>query len=342
MDRAAFLDEAVIEVAGGRGGNGSASFRRTKHNPKGGPDGGDGGNGGDVYARTDLSMAVLHDYVAKRRFEAERGERGGSNRRHGKNGGDLVLSMPVGTDIYEAETGIWHATLMNDGERVKLAGGGQGGRGNVTFKSATNRAPREFTEGRAGEARSFHLALRLLADVGIVGMPNAGKSTFLNLVSGAHAKTGDYPFTTLRPQLGVVELPDFEQLTFADLPGIIEGASEGAGLGARFLRHASRTKVLLHMVDASEGDAALVLERMETLQGELGRDTEAGGGTKPHVLALAKVDALDKGDVEAMLGIVREMAAPTPVRAVSSYTGEGVEELVSLAASLAREVSHVA
>ena len=269
MGRSAFLDETIIEVEGGRGGNGSASFLRTRRQPKGGPDGGNGGDGGDVYAVADGSVNSLYDFITKHKFQAQEGGHGGSKKCHGHDGGDLYLKMPVGTDIRDEVTGALHASLLDAGEQVLLVKGGKGGRGNVTFKSSTNRAPRESTLGSEGDKQVFHLSLRILADVGLVGLPNSGKSTFLNSVSNAHAPIGDYPFTTLKPCLGTIELEDYSQLTIADTPGLVDGASRGVGLGARFLRHVSRSKVLLHFVDASCADAKKILGQQDRLVTEI-------------------------------------------------------------------------
>lgn len=337
MGGKAFLDETVIEVAGGRGGNGSASFRRTKRNPRGGPDGGNGGGGGDVYAEADLGVNSLHDFVSSRRHRAGAGGRGGSNGRHGADGEDLVLAMPVGTDVRDDVTGALHASLLEEGRRVLLVRGGLGGRGNLTFKSSTNRAPTEFTPGEDGDCQTFRLTLRLLADVGLVGLPNAGKSTFLNAVAGTEVETGAYPFTTLKPQLGVVELEDFSQLTFADLPGIIGGAAAGAGLGTRFLRHASRTTALLHFVDASGGDPEEIAGQRDRLLAELDESGQEGMLDKPRVLVLSKADLLPRGSVGGLVERVSASAGGDRCHALGTTAGIGVQELVGIAAGLVRE-----
>jgi GTP-binding protein len=244
-----FFDEARIEVIAGDGGNGAATFRREKYIPMGGPDGGDGGKGGDVYAVADRNLNTLIDFRFKRTFLAERGENGRGADCYGKGGDDIELRMPVGTVITEQETGELIADLDQDGKRVMIARGGRGGLGNLHFKTSTNRAPRKKTMGQEGERKSLNLELKVLADVGLLGMPNAGKSTFIRAVSSAKPKVADYPFTTLAPNLGVVRTSENRSFVIADIPGLIEGAADGAGLGHQFLRHLQRTHILLHIVD---------------------------------------------------------------------------------------------
>src|SRR5215212_885050 len=243
-----FIDEAKIEVHAGKGGDGAAHFRREKYVPRGGPDGGDGGRGGSVWARADRNVNTLVEYRFARIHRAEHGARGAGSDCNGKGGEDVDLPVPVGTVVRDEETGDLVADLAKDGERALLARGGQGGLGNVHFKSSINRAPRQFTRGEPGESRRLTLELRVLADVGLAGLPNAGKSTFIRAVSSARPKVADYPFTTLNPSLGVVRVGP-HSFVIADLPGLIEGAAEGAGLGHQFLRHLSRTSLLLHLVD---------------------------------------------------------------------------------------------
>ena len=244
-----FIDEARIEVIAGNGGNGVASFRREKYIAKGGPDGGDGGRGGSLYAVADRNINTLVDYRYARIHRARNGESGRGSDCYGKGGDDVVLRMPVGTVITDLDTGALIADLAHDGEKALIAKGGQGGLGNLHFKSSTNRAPRQCTQGEPGERRNLQLELKVLADVGLLGMPNAGKSTFIRSVSAARPKVADYPFTTLHPNLGVVRVSTEKSFVIADIPGLIEGAAEGAGLGHQFLRHLARTRLLLHLVD---------------------------------------------------------------------------------------------
>src|SRR6185312_5441911 len=252
-----FFDEARIEVIAGKGGDGSASFRREKYVPRGGPDGGDGGRGGSIYAVADANLNTLIDYRYTRIFRAKGGENGRGSDCNGKGADDIVLRVPVGTVIRDADSGETLADLAKDGERSLLARGGKGGLGNLHFKSSVNRAPRQFTRGEPGEARKLELELRVLADVGLLGMPNAGKSTFIRAVSAARPKVADYPFTTLHPNLGVVRVDTSRSFVVADIPGLIEGAAEGAGLGHQFLRHLQRTHLLLHLVDMAPADASI-------------------------------------------------------------------------------------
>ncbi len=247
-----FIDEAKIEVIAGDGGNGSASFRREKYVPRGGPDGGDGGHGGSIYAVADRNINTLIDYRYARIHRAKRGENGRGADQYGRGADDIHLRMPVGTVITDADTGELIADLATDGQQAMIAKGGKGGLGNLHFKSSTNRAPRQFTLGEEGERRQLNLELKVLADVGLLGMPNAGKSTFIRAVSAARPKVADYPFTTLAPNLGVVRTDANRSFVIADIPGLIEGAADGAGLGHRFLRHLQRTRLLLHIVDLAQ------------------------------------------------------------------------------------------
>ena len=336
MTRAAFLDEAVIEVAGGQGGSGSASFQRTRRQPRGGPDGGNGGQGGSVYARAELSLNSLYDYVAKRRFVAVPGGRGSSNKKHGANGADLCIKVPVGTDIFDDVTGARHASLLAAEEQVLLAAGGSGGRGNVTFKSSTNRTPRQFTPGQDGDLRQYLLVLRLLADIGLVGLPNAGKSMFLNAIANTEVATAAYPFTTMKPQLGVVELEDYSQLTVADLPGIIHGAAAGVGLGLRFLRHVTRTRLLLHMVDAGTGVVENIVAHHNVLLEEMHNMDDAALLTKPRKLILTKIDLLPQHSISGLIMQVATQTKTPDVMAISSKTGAGVGKLVRTVAQMVK------
>src|SRR5574340_76654 len=321
-----FFDEARIEVIAGDGGNGSASFRREKFVPRGGPDGGDGGRGGSAIAVADRNINTLIDYRYTRIFRAERGENGRGADCYGKSGEDITLRMPVGTVIKDLDTGELIADLDTDGKGVVVAKGGRGGLGNLHFKSSTNRAPRQFTYGEEGERRNLHLELKVLADVGLLGMPNAGKSTFIRAVSAARPKVADYPFTTLHPNLGVVRVSDEKSFVIADIPGLIEGAAEGAGLGHQFLRHLARTRVLLHLVDLApmyEGsdpvaDARAILNELKKYDPALYQ--------KPRWLVLNKVDLLEDRDAK-IAAFLKEFADFDRHFATSAINGEGCKEL---------------
>jgi GTP-binding protein len=328
-----FVDEARIEVAGGRGGDGCASFRREKFIPKGGPDGGDGGRGGDVWVVADRNLNTLLDYRYTRRHQAGDGEPGRGSDCFGAGGHHVELHVPVGTLIIDEGDGSVLADLAADGERAILAAGGRGGLGNLHFKSSTNRAPRRRTLGQPGEARRLRLELKVLADVGLLGAPNAGKSTLLSAVSNARPKVADYPFTTLYPHLGMVRLEDGKGFVLADLPGLIEGAAEGAGLGHRFLRHLSRTRLLLHVIDAAPYDDAIdPVAQARAIVAEL-RRYGAGLQRKPRWLVLNKIDALPQPQrdrlVQDLTGrLRRRLRTAAPVFAISAATGEGCRELM--------------
>ena len=326
-----FVDEARIEVQGGKGGNGAASFRREKFIPKGGPDGGDGGRGGSVWAEADRNINTLVDYQYTRKFFAPAGENGRGADCYGAGGKDIVLRMPVGTIIRDTDTGETVADLAEHGARALLAAGGKGGLGNLHFKSSVNRAPRQFTPGEPGQYRSLELELKVLADVGLLVMPNAGKSTLISAVSNARPKIADYPFTTLHPHLGVVRVGPEQSFVLADVPGLIEGAAEGAGLGHLFLRHLSRTKVLLHVIDACPIDESVdPFEQAHALVGELEKyDPELAA--KPRWVVLNKMDLVPEEDREALIKKFRDAFAREhePVFAVSAATREGLPELVN-------------
>lgn len=293
-----FIDEARIEVFAGRGGNGVASFRREKFVPFGGPDGGDGGKGGSVYAVADENVNTLVEFRFVKKYLAEHGERGRGADCYGKGGDDIELKMPVGTVITDHDTGELVADLTHHGQRIMIARGGKGGLGNIHFKSSTNRAPRQCTPGEQGEQRTLKLELKVLADVGLLGMPNAGKSTFIRAVSAARPKVADYPFTTLHPNLGVVRMDDTRSFVIADIPGLIEGAAEGAGLGHRFLKHLQRTGLLLHVVDVApfDPDVNPVREARAIVEELKKYDEELHG--KPRWLVLNKVDMLPPDERE--------------------------------------------
>ncbi|WP_137388427.1 GTPase ObgE [Rhodoligotrophos defluvii] len=315
-----FLDRAKIYVRSGDGGSGSVSFRREKFIEFGGPDGGDGGRGGDVWAEAVDGLNTLIDYRYKQHFKAQRGTNGMGQNRTGPSGKDLVLKVPVGTQIFEEDGETLIADLTAVGQRVRLAVGGNGGFGNSHFKSSTNRAPRRANPGQPGEERWIWLQLKLIADAGLVGLPNAGKSTMLAAVTAAKPKIADYPFTTLSPVLGVVHV-DGNEFVLADIPGLIEGAHRGVGLGHRFLGHVERCAVLLHLIDATQDDPVAAYR---TVRGEL--DLYGHGlAEKPEIVALNKIDALATEDVEAMRAALAQQIG-NPVLALSGAAGIGVKE----------------
>jgi GTP-binding protein len=325
-----FIDEAKIEVHAGKGGDGSAHFRREKYVPRGGPDGGDGGRGGSVWARADRNINTLIDYRFARIHRAGDGGRGAGSDCSGRAGEDLELRVPVGTVIRDEETRDPVADLARDGERALLARGGQGGLGNVHFKSSVNRAPRQFTRGEQGESRRLALELRVLADVGLLGLPNAGKSSFVRAVSSARPKVADYPFTTLNPSLGVARA-GHTSFVVADIPGLIEGASAGAGLGHQFLRHLSRTRLLLHLVDLTDEQAA---DNARIIAAEL-KSYDPTLARRPRWLVFNKCDAVD--DAQARAGkVVRALRWRRPWFVISALSGEGCGALTK---AIARELA---
>jgi GTP-binding protein len=324
-----FVDEATIDVAAGDGGNGCASFRHEKYKEFGGPDGGDGGRGGHVYALADASLNTLVDFRYTRRFEAQRGEHGKGSDMFGVKGDDIVLKMPVGTIISDAETGEVLFELLKPGEQITIAKGGDGGFGNMHYKSSTNRAPRQKTPGWPGERRTLKLELKVLADVGLLGMPNAGKSTLIAAISNARPKIADYPFTTLHPNLGVVRVGPEKSFVVADVPGLIEGASEGAGLGHQFLRHLQRTRLLLHLVDVAPFDEAVdPVQQAKAIAAEL-RKFDPELYAKPRWLVLNKLDMVPAEERESRVkDIVKRLKHKGPVFEISALTREGCELLV--------------
>lgn len=324
-----FVDEAFIDIAAGDGGNGCVSFRHEKYKEFGGPNGGDGGRGGHVYALADASLNTLVDFRYARRHEAERGEHGMGSDMFGAAGKDIVLKMPVGTIITDAETGQVLYELLQPGEQIMIAKGGDGGFGNMRFKSAINRAPRQKTPGWPGEKKSLKLELKVLADVGLLGMPNAGKSTLISAISNARPKIADYPFTTLHPNLGVVRVGPEQSFVVADVPGLIEGASEGAGLGHQFLRHLQRTRLLLHLVDLAPFDDAVdPVAQARAIAAELKKYDEALY-LKPRWLVLNKLDMVPPLERAARVkDFVRRLRHKGPVFEISALTREGCQHLI--------------
>ena len=323
-----FVDEAFIDIAAGDGGNGCVSFRHEKYKEFGGPNGGDGGRGGHVFAVADPNLNTLVDYRFSRRHEAKRGEHGMGSDMFGSAADDIVLKMPVGTVISDAETGEVLYELLKPGEIITIAKGGDGGFGNMRFKSAINRAPRQKTMGWPGEKKSLKLELKVLADVGLLGMPNAGKSTLISAISNARPRIADYPFTTLHPNLGVVRVGPEQSFVVADLPGLIEGASEGAGLGHQFLRHLQRTRLLLHVVDLAPFDGADPVAQAKAIVGEL-KKYDPALYEKPRWLVLNKLDMVDVQEREDRVkDFVKRFKYKGPVFQISALTHEGCESLV--------------
>jgi GTP-binding protein len=324
-----FVDEAEIRVEAGDGGNGCVSFRREKFVPFGGPDGGDGGDGGSVYLVASENLNTLVDFRYHAVFRAERGQNGMGGNCTGRAGDDCIVYVPTGTQVSDAETGEKLGDLVKEGETLLVAKGGWHGLGNTRFKSSTNRAPRQSTPGKPGEKRSLHLELMLIADVGLLGMPNAGKSSLIRAVSAARPKVADYPFTTLHPNLGMVRVDDQRSFVMADIPGLIEGAAEGAGLGIQFLRHLSRTSLLLHLVDVEPYEAEETpVNAARKVIGELEK-WGSGLDEKPRWLVLNKIDILPEDEVEDRCRqIVGELGWTGPVFRISAVRGDGLRELV--------------
>ena len=322
-----FIDEAVINVRAGNGGNGMASFRREKYIPKGGPDGGDGGSGGSVYLVATTGINTLIDFSVKNQFQATSGQGGQSRKRTGLSGEDLYIKIPCGTKITNHETGELMGDLVNDGEICLVAKGGIGGKGNTRFKSSINQAPRKTTSGTIGEQRKIVLELNLLADVGLLGYPNAGKSTLIRAVSSAKPKVADYPFTTLNPNLGVVRLNFDESFVIADVPGIIEGASEGTGLGISFLKHLSRTRLLLHLVDIGQNisakESAIEIRKLELELDKFSNELSK----KERWMVFNKIDLISDADEKSEL-ITGELEWNGPIHLVSAATGENMDSLM--------------
>ncbi len=330
-----FVDEATIHVQAGKGGNGCVSFRREKYVPFGGPDGGDGGDGGSIFLEADVALNTMVDYRYTRQFRADSGKSGSGANCTGKSGDDLVLPVPVGTTVLDEDTGEVIGDLTKAGQRLLVAQGGFHGLGNTRYKSSTNRAPRQSSSGSEGEARTLRLELKVLADVGLLGMPNAGKSTFIRSVSAAKPKVADYPFTTLVPNLGVVRVGQHRSFVIADIPGLIEGASEGAGLGIRFLKHLTRTRLLLHLVDVAPLDGSDPVETVRAIERELERFSPTLA-TRERWLVLNKTDLLPLGEMEqACADIIERLAWEGPAFHISALAADGTEQLC------ARIMSHI-
>ena len=323
-----FIDEATVELHAGKGGDGSASFRREKFIPRGGPDGGDGGRGGSIFAVADRNINTLVDYRFARIHRAKNGEPGRGSDCNGKSADDIVLRVPVGTVISDLETEELIADLAQHDQRALLAKGGDGGLGNLNFKSSTNRAPRQFTRGMPGESRKLKFELKVLADVGLLGMPNAGKSTFIRAVSAARPKVADYPFTTLHPNLGVVRVDDSRSFVIADIPGLIEGAAEGAGLGHQFLRHLARTRLLLHIVDIAPFDESVdPVAEARAIVNEL-RKYDEDLHAKPRWIVLNKVDLIQADEqAQRVRTFLEDFGVSGKSFIISALTGIGCKEL---------------
>jgi len=323
-----FVDEAIVRVQAGNGGRGCVSFRREKFIPFGGPDGGDGGMGGSVWLRAKDGINTLADFRIQRTFRARNGEGGSGNDCTGRGGDDLYIDVPVGTTVTDSETGEELGDLKSAGETLMVAAGGKGGFGNARFKSSTNRAPRQFGSGLPGEKRTLNFEMKVIADVGLLGLPNAGKSTLIRAVSAARPRVADYPFTTLFPNLGVVDVGQHRSFVMADIPGLIEGAAEGAGLGHRFLKHLQRTRVLLHLIDIAPLDPeADTVGDARAIQAEL-KKYSADLAAKPRWLVLNKMDLLPPEEAAARgAKIVRQLRFSGPVFLISGATGEGTKPL---------------
>ena len=320
-----FIDEAAIHLIAGSGGNGCLSFRREKFIPRGGPDGGDGGKGGSIFLKADSSLTTLQDFRLQKKYQAKNGSTGEGKNKHGKDASDIILKVPVGTVVFEESTEEEIADLKKDGDLFEVVSGGKGGLGNARFKSSTNRAPRKTTEGEKGEELSLQLELRLIADVGLLGFPNAGKSTLISSISEAKPKIANYPFTTLTPNLGVVEAKSLNPYVIADIPGLIPGAAKGAGLGIRFLKHLSRVKLLLHLIDVSEIKPEDVEEKKNSLDKELKEFDESLSKLEQWIV-LTKADTRTELKNDYLSETKKTYS--NEVFLISSITGEGLSELV--------------
>jgi len=332
-----FIDEATVSVDAGNGGNGCLSFRREKYVARGGPDGGDGGDGGDVVLVADSALNTLVDFRYQPRYRAQNGQPGSGRQKTGAAGEDCRVRVPVGTSVVDEETLEPLGDLVRAGQELVVARGGRHGIGNTHFKSSTNRAPRRTTPGEPGERRVLRLQLKLLADVGLLGLPNAGKSTFISAVSAARPKVADYPFTTLVPNLGVVGAGGEGAFVVADIPGLIEGAAAGAGLGVQFLRHLARTRILLHLVEVAPADASDPVANVAIIEAELARYSSALA-EKPVWLVLSKADLAPPDALESLVARLERSYPDRPIRVISSVTGAGVNELVDALRSAVAEV----
>lgn len=334
-----FVDEATIRVEAGHGGNGAMSFRREKYIPRGGPDGGNGGNGGDIYFVGNSGLNTLADFRFTRDYRAERGGRGEGRLKSGKYGDDLLIRVPLGTLVYDEETNEQIGEVVAHDERLLVAKGGQGGLGNAHFKSSVNRAPRRTVPGSEGEVRRLNVELKVLADVGLLGFPNAGKSTLLSAVSQAKPKVADYPFTTLYPELGVVDIGSAGGFVIADIPGLIEGAADGVGLGIGFLKHLQRTRLLLHIVDVAPIDESQEpVTAIKALVNEL-QQFDATLYAKPRWIVFNKIDAADENQVQqAKQDIKEQLDWQEPVHCISAVTGEGCNELMQSISQTLRQL----
>lgn len=322
-----FVDEVVITVEAGKGGKGCLGFRREKFIPFGGPDGGDGGDGGSIYLVADEHINTLADYRYQKQFKADNGAPGEGSLRRGKSAEDLFLKVPVGTIVFDDDTDEMIGDLVTPGQQLCVAKGGYHGIGNARFKSSTNRAPRQTTPGKPGERRQLKLELKVLADVGLLGLPNAGKSTLINGISNARPKMADYPFTTLHPNLGVVRVGELQSFVIADIPGLIEGAAEGAGLGIQFLKHLSRTELLLHLVDVDPIDGSDPVKSIESILHELQKYSDELY-LKPRWLVFNKIDLMLEDDLQSRIeDILERLNWQGPVYSISAVTGAGTEQL---------------
>ena len=323
-----FVDEASIRITAGKGGNGSASFRREKYIQYGGPDGGDGGDGGSVYLEGDSGLNTLVDFRHRRIYKAQNGVQGKGQEKYGKKGEDIYIRVPLGTEVSDELSEVALGDVTEHGQHLLVARGGRGGLGNVHFKSSTNQAPRKFTPGEEGEDIRLHLELKVLADIGLLGFPNAGKSTLISAVSAARPKVADYPFTTLYPNLGVVRIGMDSSFVIADVPGLIEGAAQGAGLGVQFLKHLQRTRLLLHLVDIAPLDETPPEDAVRKLEQEL-LSFDRSLGDKPRWLVFTKTDVLDQAEADDIAArVVKELNWTAPWFLISSVTRSGTDELM--------------
>ena len=320
-----FIDEAKIWVKAGNGGNGCVSFRREKYIPKGGPDGGDGGRGGSVYFQSVENLDTLMDFAGKHHWPAQNGKDGSGSNKHGSNGQDLVINVPPGTLIYDIDLNLLLKDLNKAGQKVCVCKGGRGGKGNKAFATATNQTPRYASPGKKGQQRNIRLELKLIADVGLVGMPNAGKSTLISRCSAARPKIADYPFTTIEPVLGIVELSDFRRFVLADIPGLIEGSHKGAGLGLEFLKHIERTKLLAHIIDIMPVDGSDPVENYKLLRLELAQYSKALA-EKPEIIIANKIDLAP--EMKTVNRLKKNLGKD--IVAISAVTGEGIKQLCEL------------